>query len=245
VTIQLDVPTHLEVTEILRVTEGGMTQPFLCQLSDGQLYVVKGKGATIRGLVCEAAAGLLGQAFGLPIPPFAFASIGTDILRHDRDAMASLGVGCGFASKYQSNIYTVAQPDIRNISLELLSKVYLFDYWIKNEDRTGTEFGGNSNLFINVSDSSLIVLDHNLAFDPNYNAEDAKRYHICREAWFRDPRWTTREALVAEMEKALKEVKDWATLLPSDWVEETGDLTNAIIAELSNFSTNEFWEPLL
>lgn len=59
------------VREIIAPTSSGMTQPYLCRLSDDQLYAVKGKRAQAHGLLAEVYAAVLGQALGLPIPDYA------------------------------------------------------------------------------------------------------------------------------------------------------------------------------
>ncbi len=40
-----------------------------------------------------------------------------------------------------------------------------FDWWIKNGDRQLTEIGGNPNLLWTPESDSMVVIDHNMAFD--------------------------------------------------------------------------------
>src|SRR5688500_1767595 len=76
----------LDVEELLHLTESGMTEPFFCRLSDGEIYVVKGKQATSAGLIKEAICGRLGQNFGLPVPPFAIAHLDAGLASTDPGA---------------------------------------------------------------------------------------------------------------------------------------------------------------
>ncbi len=58
----------LEVEELQEKATQGRTEPYLCRLSDGSLYYIKGPQATIRGLINEAVCAYLGRAFGLKVP---------------------------------------------------------------------------------------------------------------------------------------------------------------------------------
>lgn len=61
----------IEIVEVLRRSEQGVTEPFVCRGDDGALYFVKGMGgAGHRSLVCECICGRLAQALGLPVAPF-------------------------------------------------------------------------------------------------------------------------------------------------------------------------------
>ena len=62
--------TTLQVTEIIRRLEQGMTRPFLVRAEDEVLYVAKGRETTQRGLIAEWICAHLAQQLGLPIPTF-------------------------------------------------------------------------------------------------------------------------------------------------------------------------------
>ena len=47
--------------------------------------------------------------------------------------------------------------------------VVLFDWWVHNADRTLTEKGGNPNLLWDLQHSKLAVIDHNQAFDTDFD----------------------------------------------------------------------------
>lgn len=52
-----------------------------------------------------------------------------------------------------------------------------FDWWICNGDRTLTAAGGNPNLFWDPATSHLLVLDHNQAFDADFDPTDFRKLH--------------------------------------------------------------------
>ncbi|MEE2030500.1 hypothetical protein HRJ35_07810 [Shewanella oneidensis MR-1] len=61
--------------------------------------------------------------------------------------------------------------------------LYIFDYWITNPDRSLTKYGGNPNAFFDVSQSSLVVFDHNLAFDTDFSITNHKELHLASTIW--------------------------------------------------------------
>jgi hypothetical protein len=63
------------------------------------------------------------------------------------------------------------------VPAEIQCDVLVFDWWIHNGDRTLSETGGNPNLFWDPSDAALLVLDHNQAFDPDFDPADFRRFH--------------------------------------------------------------------
>jgi hypothetical protein len=59
----------------------------------------------------------------------------------------------------------------------------MFDWRIKNGDRTQTDVGGNPNLFWDVDNDSLLVLDHNQAFDPDFAPRCLKNFIRSVRTW--------------------------------------------------------------
>jgi len=126
------------VEEVMERTATGVTQPFVCRLSDDHAYIVKGQGATRRGLVSELVAGLLAQEVGLPIPPFVLADVRSPLLRTNAEARSSLGAGLAFGSRQLFDVVEVDRGMLDNHVPDLLRALFLFDYWIANGDRTGS-----------------------------------------------------------------------------------------------------------
>ena len=77
--------TTLQVTEIMRRLEQGMTRPFLVRAEDDVLYVAKGRETTQRGLIAEWICAHLAQQLGLQVALAA--------MRIDQLALRVLGDG--------------------------------------------------------------------------------------------------------------------------------------------------------
>ena len=57
--------------------------------------------------------------------------------------------------------------------------VLVFDWWIQNCDR----LTGNTNLLIDAAAKKLVVIDHNLAFDRQFSAEEFLAHHVFAANW--------------------------------------------------------------
>ncbi|QBM77413.1 hypothetical protein E2E30_17790 [Sphingomonas sp. AAP5] len=223
-----------------------MTQPFLCQLADDQLYAVKGRGALVHGLIAETIAGCLGRQIGLPIPDFVLAEMPASLVRGfgDPTLESAIGEGTAFASLWQEPVETIATPFLKTIPQRLLAKIYAFDHWIMNGDRTLTEHGGNPNLLVRLDSNSLIVIDHNLAFSNTYHHRELA-VHACRPAWIKMSRdFVFCEELFAAMDTALAMLNDITGQLPGAWIEASGDFVERISQTVSRAGQRGFWDEM-
>lgn len=236
---------RLVVEEIIGKAESGITEPYLCRLSDGKTYYVKGTSATIRGLINELVCALLGRALGLPIPPVALAEVTSATTQFDPSARASLGAGLAFASEKHDSLVEATSANLHRLDLRMQQKLFLFDYWVRNEDRTFTEFGGNPNLFIDVETETAIVIDHNLAFDPAFDLRNNRLYHICRQAWIEA---SSDILLPAQLRAELMEVNSMVPAilseLPDEWIGVSPGSPNQIADTLKECLDDAFWEKL-
>lgn len=222
----------------------GQTGPYLCVGDDNNQYIVKGPNTTYRGLINEWVCGKLGKAIRLPIPDFEIAYV-------DRSLLAfgdyEISEGDWFASKYESNIQDVLYYQLCQLDIDGLKRLFLFDYWIKNGDRTLTQSGGNPNLFIRSDLQSFIVLDHNLAFDIDHDDafDELKRRHVSSRAWFSEQRALLDHEFYEELlESCFSELDSIFDSVPEEWLENCGDdgILESIRVTLSRFRTPEFWE---
>nr|WP_323777088.1 HipA family kinase [Amylibacter sp.] len=172
----------LEVLEITDPVQAGTTTPYLCRLSDESFYYVKGRSLTCNGLVSEYVCAHLGREFGLPIPQFEIVQL-PDLSMYPKggESPRTLGFGPVFASKRLAGLGDLEYCLIPEVPMELRRDVAVFDYWVRNDDRTLTPLGGNPNLFWDIENSQLTVFDHNLAFCEDYNLEMALQCHPFRE----------------------------------------------------------------
>jgi hypothetical protein len=237
----------LDIVEIVRPIDSGMTRPFLCQLDDDQLYAVKGREALRHGLAAEVIAGCLGQAMGLPIPPFVIGRMPRSLLHHHGDTQVARAIGEGpvFASAWQEAIQPVtpaildAQPPI------LMAQLYVFDHWIGNGDRSLTEHGGNPNLFVRLESHALVAIDHNLAFALDYDAGRELPLHAGRSAWNglrnRDVLYARIDARMTEALTLFPAILD---SLPEEWLDGQDSLLDHVATMLDRRNAPSFWAEL-
>lgn len=236
----------LEVIEIIRKIEQGRTEPYLCIGSDDNRYIVKGNSALGKGRIVEYICAHIGKAFELPIPDCNIIDVPDYLLDRGTE---SIGAGLAFASLYIPQLQEVSLSMLGKIDKSLKQDVFLFDYWIRNEDRTmGDNGAGNPNLIFRPIDDQLFVLDHNLAFDEDYQFADTKSLHVFRDSWFDEqPDLLKIDEYKARMEAALADFDEVIAELPDEWFScatVKDDLIDSIKLQLNSFNKPEFWNPL-
>lgn len=209
----------LTVVEVLNRAAQGITKPYVCRCDDGEVYFVKGRSATRPGLIAEWLSARLAEQLGLPIAPFAIATVPNELIEADLSGwLSDLGTGEVFASK---RVSAVELTDVhRDLVPEALRRdVIVFDWWVHNGDRNLTAMGGNPNLLWNPEDGgSMVVIDHNLAFDPTFSARDFIKLHVFADdipAMFSD--FLVREAYSARLAAALGIWTEACDNLPESW----------------------------
>lgn len=169
----------LQIVEIIEPAEQGRTTPYLCQGENGLRYYVKGRNAGRRSQWCEWLAGHLGQALGLPIPPFCIAEVPPELLAEAPSAWRELGTGPAFASEAQNLFQWTELSAVTRMPRKLKQDVLVFDWWMRNMDR----MAGNTNLLWDNKDCRLMVIDHNLAFDRDFSAQAFREHHVFKDEW--------------------------------------------------------------
>ncbi|MFB1490156.1 MULTISPECIES: HipA family kinase [unclassified Thiocapsa] len=168
----------VQVVEVLRRSEQGMTRPFICRGDDGEIYFVKGVGAGRRSQICEWVAGKLASVFGLPIAPFRLLDVPEELIEADGGlTLSELGSGPAFGSQWHEAMELTVSA-VLEIPDEIQQDVLAFDWWIQNGDRLLTERGGNPNLFWNPASRELVVIDHNQAFDLDFDPNNFFDFHV-------------------------------------------------------------------
>lgn len=170
----------VQIVEVIRRSEQGITLPYICRGDNDKVYFVKGIGAGRRSQICEWIAGNLGLALGLPIAPFDIVEVPEELMELNFTLnLADLGSGPAFGSQRQE-VMELNVSAVNEVSEQLQQDVLAFDWWIRNGDRLLTEKGGNPNLFWNPGDQELIVIDHNQAFDAAFDPNAFNELHIFR-----------------------------------------------------------------
>lgn len=165
------------IEEILGRAEQGITKPFLCRGNDGLLYYVKGVAANRRSLICEWMAGTLATDFGLNVPPLRIAYVPAGLAELHPEGR-DLGSGPVFASQAAQKLNEILFQQTQLVPQEVRRDVIAFDWWVRNADRSLTATGGNPNLFWDSGSRELVVIDHNQAFDPDFDPQAFLATHI-------------------------------------------------------------------
>ena len=170
---------QIQVVEVLGRSDQGITQPYLCRATDGETYYVKGRGAGYASLVKELVAGRLAKSFGLPVAPFEILEMPQRFYQSLPDAdLGDLGFGLVFGSRVQVNVSEMTMSDQAFLDAKIMEDILLFDWWVRNGDRTLTEFGGNPNLLWSAEKRNVTVIDFNLAFDATVTRKSIVEDHI-------------------------------------------------------------------
>jgi hypothetical protein len=240
----------LTVVEVLERSSQGRTEPYLCRCDDDELYFVKGHSATRPGLIAEWLCARLGEAFGLPIPPYAIVTVPEELIAGDfLGQLNGLGVGEVFASR------KVPGADFTEVHRRLVPRalrydLLAFDWWVHNGDRNLTACGGNPNLLWNpAGNGALVVIDHNLAFDAAFSAQAFVELHVFAEdipAMFSD--FVLRQDYARRVRVALGIWGEICDTVPSSWhfidPEQTLPLDfpfASVKALLEHAQTDAFW----
>lgn len=214
----------VQITEIMRRSKQGITQPFICRADDGNIYFVKGTGAGRRSQVYEWVCGMLAINMELPIAPFKKIYVPRELVVGNLE-YSDLKSGLAFGSQKQM-IMELNYEGISQVPDELQIMVLAFDWWIKNEDRTLTESGGNPNLFWNPTDSELVVIDHNQAFDQNFSADNFRNNHVFNRkntSLFSDALY--REEYKRKFQLALNYWDEICSGIPEEWYYSDPEMT--------------------
>lgn len=239
----------LQIIEILGRSDQGMTRPYICRADDNEIYFVKGHGAGRRGLVCEWIGSCLAMRFGLPVAPFDVVDVPQELIAlSTRNDIGDLGAGPAFGSR-RMQITELTISNLLEISVQQQIDVLAFDWWIRNGDRNLSNYGGNPNLFWDVSKEELVVLDHNQAFDDNFSVGSFVELHVFRgvcEAIKRD--LVTQAQLEARFEQTLVDFDGFCDTVPPEWWFVDAEKTIPVIFDrrqvklaLEARRGNEFW----
>lgn len=169
----------IQLDEVIREMAQGFSKPFLCRSENGDEYIVKGLGSTRRSQISEWICGNLAKILGLPIADFSFVEISSELWEELPDHFRNLGSGIAFGSKKVAGVNWLERFNAQDISEDLQRKLIAFDLWIKNMDRTLN----NPNLLYQAQNKTLVIIDHNQAFDPQFNLDDFLETHIFREVF--------------------------------------------------------------
>ena len=130
-------------------------------------------------------------------------------------------------------------------------RLFVFDYWIQNHDRVLSEMGGRVNLLFDGSSQLPVVIDHNQALDPEFNAENFSRAHIF--GYDNNPTFQLdlvhREEFEQIMANALLNLNVIASAMPQEWRDAANEqlqdediIDNVIRPTLERYTEPAFWQ---
>jgi hypothetical protein len=167
----------------------------------------------------------------------AIATFSVDLIK-----ISHLGKGTLFGSRRVPNTIELSPSVLPLIDENLRARVLAFDWWVANPDRVFVDGAGNPNLLWAIDDKKLIVIDHNLAFEPSllngFWSEHAFRHD--QKLW--TPQFCSR--LGAEFRSAISHLGRIWSELPEDWIETPSGISLSQIESLLwRFETNAdtFW----
>ena len=210
----------LEIIEILRPAEQGRSKPYLCRGEDDRHYYVKARQTDRRSLWCEWTCNHLGRAFGLPIPPFQLVNISAELLSVTPAEWRNIGIGPAFGSQQIDSPLWFEPMLVPRVPNRLRRDVLVFDWWIRNLDRTD----GNPNLLWSPTDNMPAVIDFNLAFDRDFALRDFTTHHLFRRdvlEVFSD--LAERAEYLTRLERALAVWDEACNNAPPEWAWENDE----------------------
>lgn len=237
----------MQVIEILDRSIQGVTNPFYCRCEDENTYFVKGRSAGRKSLIAEYIGGKLAKKFGLPVPDFEIVDVPQELITWSgRKDAHELGAGLAFGSKDLLHVQEFSYSHISRVPEVLRKDVVIFDWWVQNADRTLTEKGGNPNLLWNLATSSLAVIDHNQAFEGNFNSKVFAELHVFHEEFVKvSGDMIERQTYVDRLSEVFAEYDRNCDNVPHEWWELDGVPANfdreSVKTMLGRCLSNDFW----
>lgn len=235
------------IIEIQYQMKQGATAPYLCLADNDKKYVIKRQRAGFEGCIKEWLFGKLGQYFGLPIPDIELVYVDDSLLEYNDDYQFEIGEGIAFGSEHIPDLQEVNYQQLNGLPQSKLQDLYVFDYWIRNGDRNLSELGGNPNLFYKHSNLDLIVLDHNLALDHQFQLNNHHQFHVSSQFWPAQIDYDLLQNYEERMKTAMTKWDDLVADIPDDWKEGVADFDGfmeQIKLILSEYQNKQFWEGL-
>lgn len=240
----------LSVVEIIRRIPDCATEPFLCKCDDGELYVIKGMPSVPRvQLIAEWISAHIGLEMGLSLPDFGMAYVDRSLTQYVPEWRNALSEGFAFATKFIPGVAPITFTQAHtNLDEQEQKKIYLFDRWINNSDRTLSPQGGNVNIIFDYRNNRYYLIDHNLAFDQD-DDDDAFDYHVYaqrhRKWWFDI---VDRPQSEDELTRTKAIVPLCVTHIPDEWLPEHQEEREECFARIERLlnrnDTEEFWSKI-
>lgn len=213
----------LEIREIIRASSQGVTVPVLCKGDDGALYWCKGDQAGLASCRNEWVCGCLAKALNLSIPKFDIAKVPWELfvawrnLAVDVPPLIKESNPYVFASRHVEDAKDIVSVrEIKDVDESDQVKIFLFDEFIRNVDRTDS----NSNLLVTAA-KQWYVIDHNLSYAENFDRPSFVSDHLFKNS-IHGEAYRVKDAFLARIKEVftvdfLESV--WSEM-PNSWVSD-------------------------
>lgn len=169
----------MQIVEVQGPSVQGMSRPYKCIAEDGALYYVKGQQTNRASLWKEWISAQLAVSLGLPLPPFALLQVDETLLAELPREWRDIGAMPAFGSRHHDSATWFESNLIEKVPPAVQQAVFVFDWWVRNSDR----LSGNTNLLWDAEGQKLVVIDHNQAFDPDFDAQEFCQDHVFAAQW--------------------------------------------------------------
>lgn len=235
----------IPLVEVLGFAEAGLSRPLRCRGADGYIYYVKGQQANRSSLWAEWLCGHAAQAFGLNIPAFRLVQLDETLWRELPTDYRMVGCLPAFGSQQHPQANWMEPSMAAQVNQETQRDILVFDWWIRNKDRTK----GNTNLLWNAQTKNVIVMDHNLAFDPDFGPAIFLDHHIFGAEWAALETDLVLQAQYSErLSLALAAAQVARQSAPEEWMWENSEFdvptpfdADAALNLLARCATPELW----
>ena len=245
------------ITELLSRADTGISvKPFICKTEEEKEIYVKPPGSLRRLLISEWIGGRLAQYMELPCAEITIVEIPELLAKANKnpdwyDFRAGIGFGSYSVAKNHRDLLA---SDISKLPRDLLAEIYLFDYWISNQDRKMGPIAGNPNMLVAFDVSTICLIDHDSAFDTTFNIKGFKDDHLGRTT---AEIWTNKDKQQAWLEKAALALSNLEKIweeLPEYWLHSDLDTSLDPVYTIDHYRTHlnkpfvdteYFWKELL
>lgn len=238
-------PRILQIKEVLGPAEQGKTLPFKCIGEDGNLYFVKGQQTNRASLWREWICAHLARAIGLNIPVFSLVQVDEALVAELPAEWRQIGCLPAFGSRQHRATSWLELGMASRVPSVVQKDVLVFDWWVHNTDR----LEGNSNLLWDQQGESLVVIDHNMALVPDFDATEFLQEHVFARKW---PEVAddvmARAQYMRRLQDALPAAQIALETAPEEWMWENSEFdlpakfdADAALAVLLRCETDELW----
>lgn len=238
------------IVEVMRRADQGATRPFVCRADDGKTYYVKGKSASTGERIREWMGSNLAMVFGLTVPAMALLEIPKPLIDYGSEEIKTdLGMGYAVGSQQILSAHELRHEEINLIPMTTQRLILLFDYWVGNEDRTLSSYGGNPNLLWRSTDKTVYAIDYNLVLQSNFDAGAFWATHaFAKTAELKKLNNTEQQYYQKRFRQALNLWPAFWQQLPDEWLDENESTaafdTTVVLKQLQGGVDGTIWRKI-